>query len=127
MPPPHALRIAAEIVRNLFARETLGEVAASREATQPVSERPTLLATIFAIETLPVDPEPPRRAERDEARGLFSAEALPEDPVPPPRARRRGILRALFAFEALSEDPAPPPHPRRRRWLSWLFGLESLE
>lgn len=100
-----ALRVARQIVRDLFARESLGE------APPPVSHaaakaRPSLARLLFAPEPLPLDPEvapPTRRATF--VRALFAPEALPEEPPPAPRPPRPGWLRSLFAPESL--DPPP--------------------
>ncbi len=101
MPFAHALRITAEVVRNVFAREELGEAASPDPGLCPKSG-PSVAEMLFAIEALPVDPEPAPRA-------------------------RRGAARALFAPEPLGREAAPPRRPRRRGWLAWLFVPESLE
>ncbi len=96
----HALRVIPEIMRNLFARERLDTLPAPPRAERP---RLSIFRALFAIEPLPLDPEPP---------------------APP---RRAGILRALLAPESLPEaPPAAPRHPRQR-WLRWIFRPESLD
>jgi hypothetical protein len=100
MESAQALRVAREILRNLFAREQLGVTSAL-----PPSKRPS--ASILKI--------------------LFAAEPLPLDPEPAPKPRRPGILRALIAREELPESPPGPPRPARHHLLRWLFRPESLD
>jgi len=100
MASAQVLRIAREVLRNLFARERLGVTAADVPAAP---RRTSLLKLLFAIEPLPLDPEPA------------------------PGRPRTGILRALLAPEALAEAPLEPPRPGRHAWLRWLFRPESLD
>lgn len=97
-----ALRIGQQIVRNLFAREVLGESPPSG----------------------PPDPAPPRNSL---ARALFAPERLGVDPEPAPSPRRRTLAQALFAPEPLPEEPPAAPRPARTRWLRWLVVPESLD
>lgn len=93
----HALRIAREVLRNVFARERLAEEAPPAPSPRPA--RASLARMLLARETLPLDPEPPRA----------------------PRAR------ASSAAETLAEEPVAERAPGRHRWLRWLFRPESLE
>jgi hypothetical protein len=85
------------------------------------------LKTVFAREELappPAIPEPGRGRRRTVSL-LFAFETLPFDPEEP-RRRRPGFWRAMLGREHLGEAP-PSPRPRRTRWLRWLFGRESLD
>jgi hypothetical protein len=120
----HALRIGREIVRNLFAREPLGEDTIPPPGAPP---RPSIARLLFAPERLDEAPEAgPRRQRGGLARALFVPERLEEEPPGPPRARRPSLARALFAPEPLPEDPPAAPR-RRRRWLRWLVVPEVLD
>jgi hypothetical protein len=138
----HALRVAREVMRNVFAREALEETPASavRDTAphrsslarlafeseplglEPEAPRgqlqPGIIGLLVARESLPLDPEdPPRIVERGRfVRALFVPEPLPQDPEEPFRdARRGGIARALFVPEPLPQDPEEPPRASRRR------------
>ena len=57
-------------------------------------------------------------------RTVFAPETLPMDPPSPARSKR-SLLAVVFAFEHL---PHGPERPRRRsRWLSWLFLPERID
>lgn len=117
------LRKIKNFVRNVFARETLGEAPPSRA---PSEARRSLTAMLFASEPLPLDAEPRRKTGPGLLRFLFGAEVLPEDP-PEPARPRAGLLRAVFAPEPLPELSAAPPGRRRAAWLRWLFRFEHLD
>lgn len=119
------LRQIKNVLRNLFARETLGEAPELRDSTAP---RRQFAAMLLRGEALPVDAEAahPRRGA-GALRVLFAPEVLPEDPPGPPRAIRPGLLRALFVPEPIVDLPAAPGKPVRSAWLRWLFRFERLD
>ena len=96
----HALRVAREILRNVFAREQLG---------------------------VAIPPAAPERPRTSLLKALLAAEPLPLDPEPPPRPPSPGVLRALLGREVLPESPPAPPRQARQHWLRWLFRPESLD
>ena len=57
-------------------------------------------------------------------RTIFAMETLPVDPPAPPR-RRRSLLAAVFAHEQLPLDPEQPG--RGSSWLSSLFLPERID
>jgi hypothetical protein len=122
MPLAHQMRAIKNVMRNVFARETLPD--APERSAPPAAPRVTLGALLFAREALALDAEPPATATR---RGAFTAEPLAEDPPEPPRPPRRGLLGALFAPEPLPADPPAPSAPSRASWLRWLFRPEPLD
>lgn len=125
MPLVQELREIKTVLRNLFAREELGE-ARQDDAPLP-APRASALSSLFAREPLEEDaPLPPAPERRGALAAIFAPEPLPEDP-PRPAPKRAGVLAALFAPEALEEEPVPAPPRRSSGWLRWLFGSESLD
>jgi hypothetical protein len=100
MPMLHKLRAVKSFLRNVFAREELGE--ARQTDAPPRAPRRPALATVFARERLPEDP-------------------------PAPIVKRAGVLDAIFGREVLEEAPVPAPAPRTTGWLRMLFGSEPLD
>jgi hypothetical protein len=95
-------RVATEILRLTFARESLGPASASeRRAPRPAGR---FLRVLFAVEPLPMDPPAPARRAGLSLRAFLAPEPLPEDPVPP-AARHRSRLAAFFAPEKLDDSP----------------------
>jgi hypothetical protein len=117
-------RVATEVLRLTFARESLGDEAGSPTRKPRAPGR--FLRLLFAIEPLPMDPPAASRRRATPLGGLFASEALPQDPAPPSRNKPRGLFHALFAPERLPQDPAPAAAPRASR-LAKLFALEKLD
>jgi len=118
-------RVATEILRLTFARESLREEAGSAPRQPRAPGR--FLRLLFAIEPLPMDPPAPASRRSGLLSGVFAPEALPQDPLPPERRPGApGLFRALFAPERLPQDPVPPAPPRAGR-LAKLFSFEKLD
>jgi hypothetical protein len=126
MPYAERLREIKNLMRNVFARETLEEAPIATTHRDPKRQ---FAAMLFRREPLALDPEPPPRASRPGLlSALFARESLPEDPeTPRPHAARPGLFRALFAREPLPELSAAPAKPARSAWLRWLFRFERLD
>ncbi len=117
-------RVATEIFRLTFARESLGDERRSATSARRAPGR--FLRLLFAAETLPIDPPAPLRRRAGSLHGLFAPESLPQDPVPPPSREAPSMLRALFAPEPLPHDPVTTA-PRRASRLARLFAPERLD
>lgn len=96
------LRTAVEIFRLAFSRDRLGVDAAPPPGAR--RKHPGVLHVLFVSrEPLGFEPEAPP-ARHSVLRTIFAPETLPLDPEPP-RAARRGRLAALFAPERLDDPP----------------------
>jgi hypothetical protein len=60
---------------------------------------------VLFVSTEPLGTEPERRTRRSLLHTLFAPETLPLDPEPGPPPRRRGRLAALLAPEKLDDAP----------------------
>lgn len=100
-------RVAVDILRLAFARDRLDSDPVP--AAAPARKSPGVLHVLFVSrEPLGVEVEPPR-ARRSVLRTLFARETLPLDPEPAPAARRTGRVAALFAPEKLDDAPDDAP------------------